>query len=120
MTIRGLTIVSLLAPLLVPLFVGTATAQTNNSYPMLMSLRPTAAVVGHTTEHELSARYNLAGASAVIVSGGGVAAEVVPLDSEKPEDRDKNDVAASKTRLLPHATNRMRGGSRTTLRCRLE
>jgi len=98
-TIRGLTIVSLLAFLLVPLFVGTATAQTNNSYPMLMSLRPTAAVVGHTTEHELSARYNLAGASAVIVSGGGVSAEVVPPDSEKPEDRDKNDVAASKTRL---------------------
>jgi hypothetical protein len=77
----------------------TAVAQTNNSYPMLMSLRPTAAVVGATTEHELSARYNLAGAEAVIVSGGGVHAEIVPLDTEKPEDRDKNDVSASKTRL---------------------
>ena len=69
-----------------------AAGQTNNSYPMLMSLRPAAAVVGSTTEHELSARYNLAGASAVVISGGGVRAEVSPPDSEKPEDRDKNDV----------------------------
>ena len=40
-----------------------ARAQTNNSYPMLMSLKPAAAQVGATTEHELSARYNLAGAT---------------------------------------------------------
>jgi hypothetical protein len=83
----------------VVLLAGSAAAQTNNSYPMLMSLRPAAAVVGATTEHELSARYNLAGASAVVVSGKGVRAEVVPLEAEKPEDRDRNDVMASKTRL---------------------
>jgi hypothetical protein len=81
------------------LLAGLASGQTSNSYPMLMSLSPTAAVVGGTSEHELSARYNLAGASAVVVSGGGVRAEVVPPDTEKPEDREKNDVAASKTRL---------------------
>lgn len=81
------------------LLTGPARGQTSNSYPMLMSLRPTAAVVGTVTEHELSARYNLAGASAVVVSGGGVTAEVVPKESEKPEDREKHDVAASTTRL---------------------
>ncbi|MSR27284.1 MAG: hypothetical protein EXS06_09760 [Planctomycetaceae bacterium] len=88
---------ALLLGLAVP--AGTALGQTSNSYPMLMSLRPTAAVVGATTDHELSARYNLAGASAVIVTGDGVFAEVVPPESEKPEDREKNDVGASTTRL---------------------
>ena len=88
---------ALLLGLAVP--AGTALGQTSNSYPMLMSLRPTAAVVGATTDHELSARYNLAGASAVIVTGDGVFAEVVPPESEKPEDREKNDVSASTTRL---------------------
>ncbi len=87
----------LLLGLAVP--AGTALGQTSNSYPMLMSLRPTAAVVGATTDHELSARYNLAGASAVIVTGEGVFAEVVPPEAEKPEDREKNDVGASTTRL---------------------
>lgn len=95
MAFRVPTILSLPAMLL----AGAAAGQTSNSYPMLMSLSPTAAVVGGTTDHELSARYNLAGASAVVVAGGGVRAEVVPPDTEKPEDREKNDVAASKTRL---------------------
>jgi len=95
MTLRPPVVMALLAACL----GGTATGQTNNSYPMLMSLKPTAAVVGATTEHELSARYNLAGASVVVISGEGVSAEVVPLEAEKPEDREKNDVAASKTRL---------------------
>ena len=74
-------------------------AQTNNSYPMLMNLRPAAARVGETTTHELSARYNLAGASAVVVSGSGVRGEIVAPESEKPEDRARNDVGASKTGL---------------------
>ncbi|MFN7732805.1 MAG: hypothetical protein ACK5OB_12940 [Pirellula sp.] len=81
---------------------GSLWAQTNNSYPMLMSLRPTAAVVGSSTEHELSARYNLAGASAVILSGEGVTGEIVPLETEKPEDKDRNDVMSSKCKLKLH------------------
>ncbi|MFM9063296.1 MAG: hypothetical protein ACKOOI_09695, partial [Pirellula sp.] len=76
-----------------------AVAQTNNSYPMLMSLKPTAAIVGQTSEHELSARYNLAGGNGVIISGTGVRGEVVPLETEKPEDKDRNDVANSKCKL---------------------
>lgn len=70
-----------------------AMAQTNNSYPMLMSLKPAAAQVGATTEHELSARYNLFGASRVIVSGTGVTGEVVPpevKEGEKPPEKKPN------------------------------
>lgn len=82
------------------LFLGReAFAQTNNSYPMLMSLKPAAAVVGQSTEHELSARYNLAGAMSVHISGGGVRGEILPLESEKPEDKDRNDVTTSKAKL---------------------
>lgn len=83
-------------------------AQTNNSYPMLMSLKPTAAQIGHSTEHELNARYNLAGATQVLVTGEGVTGEIVPNDQEKPEDRTKKDVMGSKCKLRftvsPNAT----------------
>ncbi|MBM3968066.1 MAG: hypothetical protein FJ308_23865, partial [Planctomycetes bacterium] len=81
------------------LLASRAHSQTNNSYPMLMSIRPAATCVGSSTEHELSARYNLAGASIVIVSGTGVSAEVLPNEAEKPEDKDRNDVMSSKCKL---------------------
>lgn len=61
-------------------------AQTNNSYPMLMSLKPVAAQVGQTTECEVAARYNLFGAYKVIVSGEGVTGEAVPSDA-KPDPK---------------------------------
>jgi len=64
-------------------------AQTNNSYPMLMSLKPAAAQVGATTEHELSARYNLAGATRILVSGSGVTGEIIPAET-KPDDKKPN------------------------------
>jgi hypothetical protein len=76
-----------------------APAQTKNSYPMLLGVHPAATTVGATTDHELSARYNLAGATAVMVSGAGVRAEPLPLEAEKPEDAAKNDVGASKCRI---------------------
>ncbi|MBS0260430.1 MAG: hypothetical protein JSS02_00630 [Planctomycetes bacterium] len=70
------------------LILGTSVswAQTNNSYPMLMSVKPTAAQVGQTTEVEVTARYILSGADQVIVSGEGVSAVVVP---EEKSDKDK-------------------------------
>jgi hypothetical protein len=52
-----------------------AVAQT--SYPMLMSLKPTAAQVGTSSVHALSSRYSMAGAYKVIVSGSGVTGEIV-------------------------------------------
>lgn len=59
-----------------------APAQTQNSYPMLMSARPVAVQIGQTTESEISARYTLFGTSRVFVSGAGVTGEVVPLEQK--------------------------------------
>ncbi|MCY2966358.1 MAG: hypothetical protein NT069_22460 [Planctomycetota bacterium] len=91
--VRGLpTFVSATVALLFAV-AGPASAQTNNSYPMLMSLKPAAAQVGATTEHEVSARYNLYGASKVIVSGSGVTGEVIPPEvkpGEKPPEKKPN------------------------------
>ncbi len=73
--------------------VASASAQTNNSYPMLMSVKPAAAQIGQTTEHEVHARYNLHGAYQVLVSGEGVQGEVVPLEKkegEKPAETKPN------------------------------
>lgn len=72
---------------------GSASAQTNNSYPMLMSVKPAAAQIGKATEHEVTARYNLYGASRVIVSGEGVVGEVIPpekKEGEKPPETKPN------------------------------
>lgn len=54
--------------------------QAQTSYPMLMSLKPVAAQVGQTSEHELNSRYDLSTAYQVLVEGSGVTGEVV-----KPE-----------------------------------
>jgi hypothetical protein len=64
-----------------------ASAQTNNSYPMLMSVKPAAAQIGETTEHEVSARYILSGATQVIVAGEGVKGEIVPEEEKKEEPK---------------------------------
>jgi len=55
-----------------------------------MSLKPIAVQIGATMEHEVSARYNLYGASQVFVTGEGVTAEVVPPEV-KPEAEAKPD-----------------------------
>jgi len=73
-----------------------AFAQTNNSYPMLMCAKPAAAVVGQTTEHEISARYNLYGTSQVVVSGKGVTGTVIPLDEKQLEAEKKAKEAGMK------------------------
>jgi hypothetical protein len=48
---------------------------------MLMSIRPVAVQVGSTTECEVSARYSLAGAYQVFITGSGVSAEIGGLIS---------------------------------------
>src|SRR5262245_61808029 len=78
-----------ISPALALLVVGAVFAQTQNSYPMLMSLRPVAVQVGQVTECEVSARYNLFGATSVFVSGAGVTGELVPpekKEGDKPPD----------------------------------
>ncbi len=68
---------------LVPL-AATALAQTQNSYPMLMSLKPVAVQIGQTAEVELASRYSLLGASRVLVTGNGLTGESLP--PEKPPE----------------------------------
>lgn len=75
-----------------------ASAQTNNSYPMLMSVKPAAAQIGETTEHEVNARYILSGATQIIVAGEGVKGEIVPEEVKKDEKQ-------------PDAKGRKRGNS---------
>lgn len=58
----------------------TLKAETTNSYPMLMSLKPVAVQIGQTTEAEVTARYNLYGATQVIVAGDDVTGSVVPVE----------------------------------------
>ncbi len=77
----------------VALLFAEVRGQTQNSYPMLMSLRPVAVQVGQVTECEVSARYNLHGAYMVLVAGEGVTGEVVQpekKEGEKPPDKKPN------------------------------
>jgi hypothetical protein len=65
-------------------FAAPVQAQTQNSYPMLMSIKPVAVQAGQTVEVELTARYNLLGASRVLVTGEGLIGDIVP--PEKPPE----------------------------------
>ena len=61
-----------------------AVCDAQTSYPMLMSLSPVAAQVGQTSEHVLESRYSMFGAYQVLVTGEGVAGEVVtPMELGK-------------------------------------
>lgn len=73
-------IAGLLGVFMVLLATSVVHAETTNSYPMLMSLKPVAVQIGQTNEAEVSARYNLHGASQVIVAGDDVTATVVPVE----------------------------------------
>ncbi|QDT35598.1 pre-peptidase C-terminal domain-containing protein [Thalassoglobus polymorphus] len=54
------------------------------SYPMLMGLKPAAAQLGTSSEHELESRYSMFGADRVIVSGEGVTGKIVtPMEPGK-------------------------------------
>ncbi len=64
------------------LLPGIVAAQT--AYPMLMSLKPAAAQLGQTSEHELESRYSMFGFDRVLVSGEGVTGEIItPMELDK-------------------------------------
>ena len=63
-------------------------AHAQTAYPMLMSIKPIALQAGTTAEALIQSRYSMAGAYQVLVSGEGVAADVVPSET-KPDDSDK-------------------------------
>lgn len=70
---------------LVGLLLSSGTALAQTSYPMLMSLKPTAIQAGTSAECEVQSRYSMRGAHTVFVSGEGVTAEVIDADSPAPE-----------------------------------
>ncbi len=60
-------------------------AMAQKSYPMVMSLNPVAAQTGQTSEHEVNARYDLAGAYQIFVTGQGVTGQVVVPEAKPGE-----------------------------------
>jgi hypothetical protein len=68
-----------------------ANLRAQTSYPMIMSLHPTAAQVGQSSEHEIQSRYSMHDADRVIVTGEGVTGEVVtPKTEVKPGAKPPN------------------------------
>ncbi len=68
--------------LVTALFAADAWGQT--SYPMLMSLKPTAVQVGQAAEVVIESRYSMFGAKQLLITGEGVTAEVVtPMELDK-------------------------------------
>ncbi len=79
------------------------------SYPMLMKLHPVAAQVGQTSEHELESRYNLHGATAVLITGEGVTGEIAtPMDLKEGEPRPN----LQKIKIKFHVSKNARPGVR--------
>lgn len=75
-------------------------AHAQSSYPMLMDVSPLAVQAGASSEHVVSARYNLLGTYQVIVDGEGVVGEPIaePKKDEpkKPEAKKDDKSAAAK------------------------
>jgi hypothetical protein len=67
---------------------GLHTADAQTSYPMIMSLHPTATQIGQTTEHTISSRHSMYRASDVWVSGAGIKGEIVPSEVKVEEGKD--------------------------------
>lgn len=67
-----------------------AAALAQQSYPMLMSLKPVAVQAGTTASCEVHSRYSMAGAHQVLVTGGHVTAEIVPPPEPKAGEKPKD------------------------------
>lgn len=77
---------------LVSLMPLVASAQTG--YPMIMSLKPTAAQIGTDSEIEFNTRYSMFGAYQVLVSGEGVSGQVL-----HPEKKDGETPSLTKMKV---------------------
>ena len=67
----------------------TRPASAQTAFPMLMSLKPVAVQLGTTSEITVNSRYSMHNAESVLVTGGGVLAEVVPPEVKK-DDKSPN------------------------------
>ncbi len=83
-------------------FAEPASAQT--AFPMLMSLKPVAVQVGTTSEVTVNSRYSMHSAESVLVTGGGVLAEVVPPEVKKDEKAPNIVALKIKVSVAPDAT----------------
>jgi hypothetical protein len=75
------------------LVLSATVARADTFYPMVMSVAPVAVQAGTTTECAVSARYSLAGAYKVFVTGDGVLGEVAPEtpDPKAPKGKSRAD-----------------------------
>ncbi len=73
----------------VVMFIRIDPAAGQTAFPMLMSLKPVAVQVGTTSEITVNSRYSMHLAESVLVTGGGIVAEVVPPEV-KPDDKMPN------------------------------
>jgi hypothetical protein len=80
------------------------------AYPMLMSVKPVAVQVGKSAELTVSARYTMAGAYQVLISGEGVRGEVLPSEA-KPTDPAKK-ATVEKTKIKMTASDKALPGVR--------
>jgi len=92
-----------LAAFVVALLVCVAPATAQTSYPMIMSLKPVAAQVGQTSEHTISSRYSMYGASQVLVTGGGVTGAIVPPEAQPDDQGNKPNLQAINVRFTVDA-----------------
>lgn len=78
-------------------------AVAQKSYPMVMSLHPVAAQTGQTSEHEVTARYDMSGAYQIFVTGQGVTGEVVPPEMKPGEQPAKPEPEKKRGKRPPAA-----------------
>lgn len=83
-----------------------AEAEAEVAYPMLMSLRPVAVQVGTSAEVTIKSRYTMHGAYQVLVSGEGVAGEIVPPEMKQEEVAKKPNVERLTVRFIAAADAR--------------
>lgn len=81
--------------------VHSASAQT--AFPMLMSLKPVAVQVGTTSEVTVNSRYSMHSAESVLVTEGGVLAEVVPPEVKKDDKAPNVTALKIKVSVAPDA-----------------
>ncbi len=65
--------------------IGAEEVLAQTAFPMLMSLKPVAVQIGTTSEVTVNSRYSMHSAESVLVTGGGVLAEVVPPEVKKDD-----------------------------------
>lgn len=76
--------IQLQSVVLLLLVLAGQTANAQRSYPMLMSLSPTAVQAGQSSEHTVESRYSMFGTSQVLISGDGVTGEIItPMELGK-------------------------------------